>query len=197
MQPHKHDQLNERQDNRGPRPNPYILVVDDEPDIRNLLQEILEDEGYEVSIAENGETARQAHRERRPDLVLLDIWMPDVDGISLLKEWSEDGAGLPMPVIMMSGHGTVETAVEATREAPVTCQVITYYRARPRGRTPAAGKPGSAPPYPYPSGAGGAQFGDAALARTGQAHRPARYLDSDVRRIRLRDECPRPLPACL
>lgn len=93
---------------------PYILVVDDEPDIRNLLQDILEDEGYEVATAENGETARQAHRERRPDLILLDIWMPDVDGITLLKEWSED-AELPMPVIMMSGHGTVETAVEATR----------------------------------------------------------------------------------
>ena len=116
MLPHEQEQsLNERQDNRGPRPNPYILVVDDEPDIRNLLQEILEDEGYEVSIAENGEAARIAHRERRPDLVLLDIWMPDVDGITLLKEWSDEGGGLPMPVIMMSGHGTVETAVEATR----------------------------------------------------------------------------------
>ncbi|MCW8974380.1 MAG: sigma-54 dependent transcriptional regulator, partial [Sedimenticola sp.] len=76
--------------------------------------EILEDEGYDVVMAENGSTARKALRDRRPDLVLLDIWMPDVDGISLLKEWSE-GDGLPCPVIMMSGHGTVETAVEATR----------------------------------------------------------------------------------
>ncbi|MCW8948689.1 MAG: sigma-54 dependent transcriptional regulator [Sedimenticola sp.] len=93
---------------------PYILVVDDEPDIRSLVKEILEDEGYDVVMAENGSTARKALRDRRPDLVLLDIWMPDVDGISLLKEWSE-GDGLPCPVIMMSGHGTVETAVEATR----------------------------------------------------------------------------------
>lgn len=115
MQPHKDQGLKERQENSGPRTRPYILVVDDEPDIRNLLQEILEDEGYEVSVAENGESARHAHRDRRPDLVLLDIWMPDVDGITLLKEWAEEGTGLPMPVIMMSGHGTVETAVEATR----------------------------------------------------------------------------------
>ena len=93
---------------------PRILVVDDEPDIRGLVKEILEDEDYRVVVAENGEAARQALRERRPDLILLDIWMPDVDGISLLKEWSE-GDGLPCPVIMMSGHGTVETAVEATR----------------------------------------------------------------------------------
>ncbi|MGM0679908.1 MAG: sigma-54-dependent transcriptional regulator [Pseudomonadota bacterium] len=93
---------------------PYILVVDDEPDIRQLLQEILEDEGYEVAVAENGETARQQHRQRKPDLILLDIWMPDIDGITLLKEWKdEEQAG--GPVIMMSGHGTVETAVEATR----------------------------------------------------------------------------------
>ena len=92
----------------------YILVVDDEPDIRNLVKEILEDEGYEVSIAENGQAARHARRLRRPDLILLDIWMDDVDGITLLREWSE-GGGLPCPVIVMSGHGTVETAVEATR----------------------------------------------------------------------------------
>jgi len=94
---------------------PYVLVVDDEPDIRRLVQEILEDEGYEVAVAENGDAARRQRRARRPDLVLLDIWMPDVDGISLLKEWSEADEGLPFPVIMMSGHGTVETAVEATR----------------------------------------------------------------------------------
>ncbi len=92
----------------------HILVVDDEPDIRILVKEILEDESYSVAIAENGAAARNALRDRRPDLVLLDIWMPDVDGITLLKEWAEDD-GLPCPVIMMSGHGTVETAVEATR----------------------------------------------------------------------------------
>lgn len=92
----------------------HILVVDDEPDIRTLVKEILEDEDYTVAMAEDGASARKALRDRRPDLVLLDIWMPDMDGISLLKEWSE-GEGLPCPVIMMSGHGTVETAVEATR----------------------------------------------------------------------------------
>jgi DNA-binding NtrC family response regulator len=93
---------------------PHLLVVDDEPDIRELLQEILEDEGFDVETAENGSTARAARRNRRPDLVLLDIWMPDVDGITLLKEWHEAGDS-DAPVIMMSGHGTVETAVEATR----------------------------------------------------------------------------------
>ncbi|RLA32989.1 MAG: sigma-54-dependent Fis family transcriptional regulator [Gammaproteobacteria bacterium] len=93
---------------------PYILVVDDEPAIRDLVKEILEDEGYEVAIAEGGNAARQAMRTRRPDLTLLDIWMPELDGISLLKEWSRN-EGLPCPVIMISGHGTVETAVEATR----------------------------------------------------------------------------------
>ena len=92
----------------------HILVVDDEPEIRRLVKEILEDEGYTVGCAENGEAARRSLRDRRPDLMLLDIWMPDLDGISLLKEWAED-EGLPCPIIMMSGHGTVETAVEATR----------------------------------------------------------------------------------
>jgi DNA-binding NtrC family response regulator len=92
----------------------HILVVDDEPDIRGLVKEILEDEGYEVAAAKNADAARQARRERRPDLILLDIWMPDTDGITLLREWSE-GDALDAPVIVMSGHGTVETAVEATR----------------------------------------------------------------------------------
>ena len=92
----------------------YILVVDDEPDIRRLLQEILTDEHYRVVTAENAQAAREAVRRQRPGLVLLDIWMPDTDGISLLREWSETG-NLEMPVIMISGHGTVETAVEATR----------------------------------------------------------------------------------
>ncbi len=93
----------------------YILVVDDEPDIRELVQEILQDEGYEVEIAENGQQAREMVQKRTPDLVLLDIWMPDIDGISLLKEWYESDDTSRFPVIMMSGHGTVETAVEATR----------------------------------------------------------------------------------
>jgi DNA-binding NtrC family response regulator len=92
----------------------HVLVVDDEPDIRELVREILEDEGYTVTTAEGGEAARKARRTRRPDLILLDIWMEDVDGITLLREWSE-GGDLPCPVVMMSGHGTVETAVEATR----------------------------------------------------------------------------------
>ncbi|MGI8740565.1 MAG: sigma-54-dependent transcriptional regulator [Gammaproteobacteria bacterium] len=92
----------------------HILVVDDEPDIRNLVQEILSDEGYEVDVAADASSARESRRLRRPDLVLLDIWMPGEDGITLLKEW-QDGGVLSCPVIIMSGHGTVETAVEATR----------------------------------------------------------------------------------
>jgi len=92
----------------------FILVVDDEPDIRQLVSEILEDEGYDVAVAENAEKAKDLRRQRRPDLVLLDIWMPGEDGISLLKSWQKSGS-LCCPVIMMSGHGTIETAVEATR----------------------------------------------------------------------------------
>ncbi|MCK4864353.1 MAG: sigma-54-dependent Fis family transcriptional regulator [Gammaproteobacteria bacterium] len=98
----------------GASNRPHILVVDDEPDIRHLLQEILQDEGYVVEVAEDGESARKAYSQHQPGLILLDIWMPDVDGITLLKEWSKKGS-LTAPVIMMSGHGTVETAVEATR----------------------------------------------------------------------------------
>ena len=92
----------------------HVLVVDDEPDIRSLVTEILGDEGYEVVAAAGAEAARDLRRVRRPDLILLDIWMPGTDGISLLREWSS-GGGLDAPVIMMSGHGTIETAIEATR----------------------------------------------------------------------------------
>ena len=95
-----------------------ILVVDDEMGIRELLSEILADEGHNVTLAENAAAARSVRAEMRPDLVLLDIWMPDTDGISLLKEWSAAGL-LTMPVIMMSGHGTIDSAVEATRVGAV------------------------------------------------------------------------------
>jgi len=93
---------------------PHILVVDDEADIRGLLKEILSEEGYEVDVAANAAQARASRARQVPDLVLLDIWMPDVDGITLLREWSA-GVSDGCPVVMMSGHGTVETAVEATR----------------------------------------------------------------------------------
>ncbi|MDT4288513.1 sigma-54 dependent transcriptional regulator [Methylomonas sp. MO1] len=93
---------------------PYILVVDDEQDIRQLVSEILEDEGYDVAMAENATEAKALKNQRPPNLILLDIWMPDSDGITLLREWvSEDDA--LCPVIMMSGHASVESAVEATR----------------------------------------------------------------------------------
>lgn len=91
-----------------------ILVVDDEPEIRGLLKEILADEGYEVDVAADASEARASRAQRDPDLVLLDIWMPDTDGITLLREWVQPN-GISCPVVMMSGHGTVETAVEATR----------------------------------------------------------------------------------
>lgn len=107
-----------------------ILVVDDEIGIRELLSEILFDEGYQVHLAENAEQARAYRNEREPDLVLLDIWMPDTDGVALLKEWVEQDL-LTMPVVMMSGHGTIETAVEATRigavdflEKPIALQKL-------------------------------------------------------------------------
>ncbi|GIX35005.1 MAG: sigma-54-dependent Fis family transcriptional regulator [Lysobacteraceae bacterium] len=95
-------------------PAAHVLVVDDEPDIRELVQEILQDEGYHVQVAAHAAAAREALARHRPDAILLDIWMPDTDGLSLLREWAE-GPGLPCPVVMMSGHGTIETAVEATR----------------------------------------------------------------------------------
>jgi DNA-binding NtrC family response regulator len=123
-----------------------ILVVDDEVGIRELLSEILYDEGHTVELAENAAQARAARLRSRPDLVLLDIWMPDTDGVSLLKEWGSQGL-LDMPVIMMSGHATIDTAVEATRigaldflEKPITLQRLlkTISAALSRGRVPQA-----------------------------------------------------------
>jgi DNA-binding NtrC family response regulator len=107
-----------------------ILVVDDEMGIRELLSEILGDEGHVVTMAENAQQARQIRATSTPDLVLLDIWMPDTDGVTLLKEWQRDRM-LTMPVIMMSGHATIDTAVEATRigamnflEKPISLQKL-------------------------------------------------------------------------
>ena len=140
-----------------------ILVVDDELGIRALLSEILADEGHTVELAENAGQARAARERSRPDLVLLDIWMPDVDGITLLKEWGSAGL-LTMPVIMMSGHGTIDTAAEASRfgasaflEKPITLQkllkAVDQALSRPAGPRP----PGSA------ADAAGAGAGAAAL----------------------------------
>lgn len=107
-----------------------ILVVDDELGIRDLLSEILFDEGHQVELAENAAQAREVRQNMRPDLVLLDIWMPDTDGVSLLKEWASNGL-LNMPVIMMSGHATIDTAVDAVKigaqaflEKPITLQKL-------------------------------------------------------------------------
>lgn len=122
-----------------------ILVVDDEVGIRELLSEILIDEGYDVRLAENATAARLVRNELRPDLVLLDIWMPDTDGITLLKEWHAAGQ-LNMPVVMMSGHGTIDTAVEATRfgafdflEKPIALQKLlsTVQKALKHDKAPA------------------------------------------------------------
>jgi DNA-binding NtrC family response regulator len=122
-----------------------ILVVDDELGIRALLSEILADEGHTIELAENAAEARACRERIRPDLVLLDIWMPDVDGITLLKEWGTASL-LTMPVIMMSGHGTIDTAVEATKfgamaflEKPITLQkllrAVEQGLAKPTGRS--------------------------------------------------------------
>ena len=124
-----------------------ILIVDDEAGIRELLSEILGDEGHDVVLAENAAAARAHRNAKRPDLVLLDIWMPDTDGITLLKEWSANGQ-LTMPVVMMSGHGTIDTAVEATRigaidylEKPVALQKLLSAVKRGLQRPTASGQP--------------------------------------------------------
>ncbi len=164
-----------------------ILVVDDELGIRALLSEILSDEGHTVELAENAVQARQVRDMLRPDLVLLDIWMPDVDGISLLKEWGAANQ-LTMPVIMMSGHGTIDTAVEATKhgamaflEKPITLQkllrAVDQALAKPAPRSAAA---------PLPGGLDGMQAGSLAdpplaplLAAGSDGPQPVQSFDLD------------------
>jgi len=131
-----------------------ILVVDDELGIRDLLWEILNDEGHTVEVAENAAQAREARLRERPELVLLDIWMPDTDGVTLLKEWSTAGL-LTMPVIMMSGHATIDTAVAATKigaqaflEKPITLQKLlkAVEQALARNNPRAVAAPGAVAP---------------------------------------------------
>ena len=159
---------------------PTILVVDDELGIRALLSEILTDEGHTVELAENAAQARAVRERCRPDLVLLDIWMPDVDGITLLKEWAGGGLLPTMPVIMMSGHGTIDTAVEATKfgaaaflEKPITLQkllkAVDQALSRPGNGKPSAsdGRPDTTSSNVRPAGLG---FG--ATPTVHEAHPP-------------------------
>jgi DNA-binding NtrC family response regulator len=172
-----------------------ILVVDDEVGIRELLSEILYDEGHTIELAENAEQARAARLRIRPDLVLLDIWMPDTDGVTLLKEWGSQGL-LDMPVIMMSGHATIDTAVEATRigaidflEKPITLQRLlkTVAAGLARGRVAiGVAKPVSASPQPLTTIGGGnpvtmtVQQGGQAVAAAAIPVVPDRSLLGDI-----------------
>ena len=158
-----------------------ILVVDDEMGIRELLSEILGDEGHAIQLAENAQQARDARAAGAPDLVLLDIWMPDTDGVTLLKEWQRDGL-LTMPVIMMSGHATIDTAVEATRigamnflEKPIALQKLLkavqqgLTRAQETVRAPVAAARPMMAPQPEESGvtASSAMFASQTLQSAG------------------------------
>ena len=170
-----------------------ILVVDDELGIRDLLQEILNDEGHSVEVAENAAQARAARLRERPDLVLLDIWMPDTDGVTLLKEWSTTGA-LTMPVIMMSGHATIDTAVEATKigalaflEKPITLQKL--LKAVEQGLTRTAVRKPPPPPamqtmVPVPEAAGEAVPDNVLQLDAGPLSRQSFGLDKPLREAR-------------
>jgi DNA-binding NtrC family response regulator len=166
-----------------------ILVVDDELGIRALLSEILSDEGHHVELAENAAAARARRAAMKPDLVLLDIWMPDVDGITLLKEWGAQGL-LTMPVVMMSGHGTIDTAAEAMRhgalaflEKPITLQKL--LKAVESALTPA---PRPAPPpgavKPASTAAGGGAPSEAVVSVPLHGPRQVFELDLPLREAR-------------
>ncbi|MDA8523641.1 response regulator [Acidovorax sp. NCPPB 4044] len=164
-----------------------ILVVDDELGIRDLLSEILNDEGHSVDLAENATQARIARAAHGYDLVLLDIWMPDTDGVSLLKEWATAGT-LTMPVIMMSGHATIDTAVEATRigafsflEKPITLQKLLKAVEQGLARTsappaPAAPAVSSAATQALPAAAAAT----ASASESGQVPQPAHAVPQPV-----------------
>ncbi|MBF6988040.1 MULTISPECIES: response regulator [Cupriavidus] len=167
-----------------------ILVVDDEMGIRELLSEILSDEGHVVELAENAQQAREYRAGGTPDLVLLDIWMPDTDGVSLLKEWSAQGQ-LSMPVIMMSGHATIDTAVEATKigalnflEKPIALQKLLSAVEqglargieRPRSAPAATAAPASAPSAESAS----ATAAPEAAAETAANGSPARVPEAEM-----------------
>ncbi|BFO57803.1 response regulator [Acidovorax sacchari] len=183
-----------------------ILVVDDELGIRDLLSEILNDEGHSVDLAENATQARAARSANTYDLVLLDIWMPDTDGVSLLKEWATAGA-LTMPVIMMSGHATIDTAVEATRigafsflEKPITLQKLLKAVEQGLARTvpaPAAAAPAAvpalsatpasaaaAPASDGPQAPASANVGGPGLAASGPSSHQGFDLDRPLREAR-------------
>jgi len=156
-----------------------ILVVDDELGIRALLSEILADEGHTVELAENAGQARAARERSRPDLVLLDIWMPDVDGITLLKEWGSAGL-LTMPVIMMSGHGTIDTAAEASRfgasaflEKPITLQKLLKAVDQALSKPPGPRPPGSAADAAHAAGQHSSSARQAVPASSGAAGTPS------------------------
>ena len=167
-----------------------ILVVDDEMGIRELLSEILSDEGHVVELAENAQQAREYRAAGTPDLVLLDIWMPDTDGVSLLKEWSAQGQ-LTMPVIMMSGHATIDTAVEATKigalnflEKPIALQKL--LSAVEQGLARGIERPRSAPatavaPASAPSAeSAGTTAAPEAVAETTTNGSPARVPEAEM-----------------
>ena len=157
-----------------------ILVVDDEHGIRDLLSEILNDEGHNVEMAENAAQARAARQLSRPDLVLLDIWMPDTDGVTLLKEWASAGL-LNMPVIMMSGHATIDTAVEATKigaqsflEKPITLQKLL------KAVSQALVVPAARKPPPLASIAQLPEWVNKSTAQSGQTAAPVFNQDADA-----------------
>ncbi len=151
-----------------------ILVVDDEMGIRELLSEILSDEGHVVDLAENAQHARDYRQQQTPDLVLLDIWMPDTDGVTLLKEWAAQGK-LTMPVIMMSGHATIDTAVEATKigalnflEKPIALQKL--LKAVEQGLAHSSAAPATSAAPKSASGTGASGVPIAAVLPSASAH---------------------------